>query len=195
MKKATEARDDTKRTLSELNTTIVTTSNERDELSVEIAGLGSEISALSKGLSEETLLHNETMLHLEKKIADATIGETAVADAIDVLQTYYGSVAVTGDNTPEEFGNSADSDATRLMTWRRRERSETRSTVVRRIPHLTSSVFWRRSRKTSRTRLPTPRPRSRRRTRTTPTSRRTPKPTSTPRPARKRTRRTKRPAP
>ena len=23
---------------------------------------------------------------------------------------YYGSVAVTGDNTPEEFGNSADSE-------------------------------------------------------------------------------------
>ena len=29
-------------------------------------------------------------MHLEKKIADATIGETAVADAIDVLQTYSG---------------------------------------------------------------------------------------------------------
>jgi hypothetical protein len=110
MREATDSREETKRTLSELNNTIVTTSNERDELSVEIAGLGSEISALSKGLSEETLLHNETMLHLEKKIADATIGETAVADAIDVLQTYYGSVAVTGDNTPEEFGNSADSE-------------------------------------------------------------------------------------
>ena len=74
MREATDSREETKRTLSELNNTIVTTSNERDELSVEIAGLGSEISALSKGLSEETLLHNETMLHLEKKIADATIG-------------------------------------------------------------------------------------------------------------------------
>merc|ERR1719174_2983398 len=101
MRKATEARDDSKRTLEELNTTIVTTSNERDELSVEIAGLGSEIATLSKGLSEETTLHNETMVHLEKKIADATVGEQAVEDAIDVLRTYYGSVAVTDPSVEE----------------------------------------------------------------------------------------------
>merc|ERR1719224_199294 len=109
MRKATEAREETKRTLSELNNTIVTTSNERDELSVEIAGLGSEISALSKGLSEETTLHNETMVHLEKKIADATVGETAVADAIDVLQTYYGSVAVTNPSVEEQSESPVDS--------------------------------------------------------------------------------------
>jgi hypothetical protein len=110
MKEATEAREDTKRTLDELNTTIVTTSNERDELSVEIAGLGSEISALSKGLSEETTLHNETMVHLEKKIADATVGETAVADAIDVLTTYYGSVAVTDTSVEAESEAAVDSE-------------------------------------------------------------------------------------
>jgi hypothetical protein len=110
MRKATEARDDTERTLSELNTTIVTESNERDELSVEIAGLGSEISTLSKGLSEETQLHNETMAHLEKKIADATVGETAVADAIDVLKTYYGSVAVTDTSVEAESESPVDSE-------------------------------------------------------------------------------------
>jgi len=110
MKKATEARDDSKRTLEELNTTIVTTSNERDELSVEIAGLGSEIATLSKGLSEETTLHNETQVHLEKVIADATVGETAVADAIDVLQTYYGSVAVTNPTVEEESESPVDSE-------------------------------------------------------------------------------------
>merc|ERR1719331_3614594 len=102
--------EETKRTLSELNNTIVTTSNERDELSVEIAGLGSEISALSKGLSEETTLHNETQVHLEKVIADATVGETAVADAIDVLQTYYGSVAVTNPTVEEESESPVDSE-------------------------------------------------------------------------------------
>merc|ERR1719163_1394247 len=110
MRKATEARDETKRQLSELNNTIVTTTNERDDLSVEIAGLGSEIAALSKGLSEETTLHNETMAHLEKKIADATVGETAVADAIDVLQTYYGSVAVTNPSVEEESESPVDSE-------------------------------------------------------------------------------------
>jgi hypothetical protein len=116
MRKATEARDDTKRTLSDLNNTIVTTENERDDLAVEIAGLGSEISTLSKGLSEETELHNETMVHLEKKIADATVGESAVEDAIDVLRTYYGSVAVTDPQVEETSeapvdseGNSVDS--------------------------------------------------------------------------------------
>merc|ERR1719331_3809551 len=102
--------EETKRTLSELNNTIVTTINERDELSVEIAGLGSEISALSKGLSEETTLHNETMVHLEKVIADATIGEQAVADAIDVLRTYYGGVAVTDPQVEEASKSPVDSE-------------------------------------------------------------------------------------
>merc|ERR1719316_1438310 len=110
MRTATEAREETKRQLSELNTTIVTTINERDDLSVEIAGLGSEISTLSKGLSEETTLHNETMVHLEKKIADATIGEQAVEDAIDVLQTYYGEVAVTNPTVEEESESPVDSE-------------------------------------------------------------------------------------
>jgi hypothetical protein len=112
MRKATEARDETKRTLSELNTTIVVTSNERDDLSVEIAGLGSEISALSKGLNEETLLHNETMVHLEKKIADATVGEQAVADAIEVLQTYYNTVAVSNPTVEEASEETAAADGT-----------------------------------------------------------------------------------
>jgi uncharacterized coiled-coil DUF342 family protein len=110
MTKATEAREETKRQLDELNTTIVTTSNERDDLAVEIAGLGSEISALSKGLSEETTLHNETMVHLEKVIADATIGEQAVADAIDVLRTYYGGVAVTDPQVEEASESPVDSE-------------------------------------------------------------------------------------
>jgi hypothetical protein len=110
MTKATEAREETKRQLDELNTTIVTTSNERDDLAVEIAGLGSEISALTKGLAEETTLHNETTVHLEKKIADATVGETAVSDAIDVLQTYYGSVAVTDTSVEEASESPVDSE-------------------------------------------------------------------------------------
>merc|ERR1719174_1430162 len=110
MRKATEARDDSKRTLEELNTTIVTTSNERDELSVEIAGLGSEIATLSKGLSEETTLHNETIVHLEKVIADATVGETAVADAIDVLKDYYNMVAVTDTSVEETSESPVDSE-------------------------------------------------------------------------------------
>jgi hypothetical protein len=110
MRTATEAREQTKRDLDGLNTTIVTTSNERDELSVEIAGLGSEISTLSKGLSEETTLHNETMVHLAKVIADATVGETAVEDAIDVLRTYYGEVAVTNPTVEEVSESPVDSD-------------------------------------------------------------------------------------
>jgi hypothetical protein len=110
MRSATEARETTKQELDSLNTTIVTTSNERDELSVEIAGLGSEISTLSKGLAEETTLHNETMAHLEKVIADATVGETAVSDAIDVLRTYYGEVAVTNPTVEEESESPVDSE-------------------------------------------------------------------------------------
>merc|ERR1719482_245185 len=99
-----------KRELDTLNTTIVTTSNERDELSVEIAGLGSEIATLNKGLAEETTLHNETQVHLEKKIADATVGEQAVSDAIDVLRTYYGEVAVTNPTVEEASDSPVDSE-------------------------------------------------------------------------------------
>merc|ERR1719359_2195018 len=50
------------------------------------------------------------MVHLAKKIADAEVGEQAVADAIDVLKTYYGSVAVTDTSVEEASEAPADSE-------------------------------------------------------------------------------------
>jgi hypothetical protein len=50
------------------------------------------------------------MVHLEKVIADATIGEQAVADAIDVLRTYYGGVAVTDPQVEEASESPVDSE-------------------------------------------------------------------------------------
>jgi len=47
---------------------------------------------------------------LEKKIADATIGETAVSDAIDVLKDYYNMVAVTDTSVEEASESPVDSE-------------------------------------------------------------------------------------
>jgi hypothetical protein len=108
MGKATEGRDASIQKLEELNATQDTEASNRDALAVEIAGLSADIAQLQKALNEETELRTQESAVNAKKLADATTGEEAVDNAIEVLETYYQGVAVADG----EGAGPDDSDLT-----------------------------------------------------------------------------------
>lgn len=112
MGKATQGRDASIQTLAQLSATKDQESSTRDALAVEIAGLSADIAQLQKGLNEETELRTQESAVNAKKLADATTGEEAVDNAIEVLETYYQGVAVAdGEGTGPDDSDLTSADS------------------------------------------------------------------------------------
>ena len=59
------------------------------QLTEQINTLSQEIADLQKALNEKTELREEDKLENQQTIADATAGQTAVANALDILNAFY----------------------------------------------------------------------------------------------------------
>merc|ERR1719265_359597 len=74
-----------------------------DSLTEQITTLSQEISDLQKAMNEETVLRDADMETNKRTIADATAVEAAVANAIDILNSFYNP----GSFIPQAPSNTA----------------------------------------------------------------------------------------
>jgi len=99
MSTATSNRDEAQTKIEDLNAYLTEKNALVDQRTEEIATLAQEIADLQKALNEATELREEENKKNQATIADATAGKTAVSQAIDFLEDFYGtSLIQTGDN-------------------------------------------------------------------------------------------------
>merc|ERR550537_714264 len=94
MTKAMEQRDENTGAVEGDTATITKSESTIAKLQEEITSLMQEIADLKKGLSEATQLRSEEHADNEKTIADATIGNAGVTQAIKILKDFYENALV-----------------------------------------------------------------------------------------------------
>jgi len=89
MATATSNRDAAQREVESLTALKTEKSSLVDSLTEQITTLSQEIADLQKALNEDTVLREEDQVTNRKTVADATAGEAAVSNAIDILNSFY----------------------------------------------------------------------------------------------------------
>ena len=89
MSETTAERDEAQMKIEDLNAFLTEKNALVDQLTEEIATLGSEIADLHTALNEQTELRNGEKADNEQTIADAKAGEEAVAQALTFLKDFY----------------------------------------------------------------------------------------------------------
>jgi len=92
MSSATSNRDDAQMKIEDLNAFLTEKNALVEQLTEEIATLAQEIADLEKAMNEATELRNTEHDKNLVTIAESTAGETAVGQAIDFLEGFYGSL-------------------------------------------------------------------------------------------------------
>jgi hypothetical protein len=91
MKNTLDMRDGAQLKIEELSALKVEKSSLADSLAEEILVLSQEISDLEKALKEETEIRDKDSAANSMTMEDATAGKTAVEQALEFLQNFYGS--------------------------------------------------------------------------------------------------------
>jgi hypothetical protein len=89
MATATSNRDAAQREVESLTALKTEKSSLVDSLTEQITTLSQEIADLQKALNEDTVLREEDQVTNRRTVADATAGEAAVSNAIDILNSFY----------------------------------------------------------------------------------------------------------
>jgi len=89
MATATSNRDAAQREVESLTALKTEKSSLVDSLTEQITTLSQEIADLQKALNEDTVLREADQVTNKRTVADATAGEAAVSNAIDILNSFY----------------------------------------------------------------------------------------------------------
>lgn len=132
MGKATTKRDEAQASIEEKNGKIISAEAKIERLGSEIKALEEDVAELHKQLNEQTVLRAEESKQNKQTVSDATEGQDAVTQAIDVLRGFYNTALLqgkqpaeawrpekadasgktVGDNAPEVFSNDGYSGKT-----------------------------------------------------------------------------------
>merc|ERR1719181_1982610 len=104
MSTATSNRDEAQTKIEDLNAYLTEKNALVDQRTEEIATLAQEIADLQKALNEATELRKSESEKNQATIADATAGKTAVSQAIDFLEEFYGSSLLQENPAPAAEG-------------------------------------------------------------------------------------------
>lgn len=114
MQKAVNKRDKNKLGMEQESATIAMKIAEKKKLGDEVAKLLSEMAELSKSLLEATELRNEEKEDNRVTLADAKEGKTAVDQAIEVLNDFYGAQLLQESKGPNRDGKTVKGSAPKL---------------------------------------------------------------------------------